>query len=67
MTISEAMKKAVREGNATLAGNICDWIRFERGGTYAEIEAAFIRNTGCTKSDFELLMYYADTEGVPNS
>ena len=66
MTIKEAMQKAVKEGNATLAGRICDKMRFELGATYADIEARFIRNTGCTASDFEALMYYADMEGVPN-
>jgi hypothetical protein len=67
MTIREAMQKAVREGNATLAGRICDKLRFELGMSYAHIQASFIANTGCTASDFELLMYYADTEGVPNA
>ncbi len=67
MTIKEAMIKAVTEGNAALAGRICDKMRFELGATYNDIESRFILNTGCTKSDFELLMYYADVEGVPNS
>lgn len=64
MTIKEAMQKAVREGNSTLAGRICDKMRFELGATYSDIEARFIKNTRCTKSDFEALMYYADCEGL---
>ncbi len=64
MMIKEAMQKAIREGNATLAGRICDKMRFELGATYNDIESRFIKNTGCTKSDFELLMYYADCEGT---
>ncbi len=64
MNIKEAMQKAIKEGNATLAGRICDKMRFELGATYNDIEARFVLNTGCTKSDFELLMYYADCEGI---
>jgi hypothetical protein len=64
MTIKEAMQKAVREGNATLAGRICDKMRFELGATYSDIEARFRHNTGCTAADFEALMYHADCEGL---
>ncbi len=67
MTIKDAMIKAVNERNATLAGRICDKMRFELGATYNDIEARFVRNTGCTPADFEALMYYADQEGIPNS
>ena len=64
MTIKDAMIKAVTERNATLAGRICDKMRFELGATYNDIETRFVQNTGCTKSDFEMLMYYADCEGT---
>ena len=63
MTIKEAMQKAVAEGNSRMAGKIADKMRFELGATYKDIEARFVKNTGCTPADFELLMYYADTEG----
>lgn len=67
MTIKEAMQQAVRDMNARLAGRIADKMRFELGATYSDIEARFIKNTGCTAADFESLMYYADQDGVPNS
>ena len=67
MTIKEAMQKAVKEGNATLAGRICDKMRFELGATYNDIEARFVVNTGCTKSDFEALMYYATLKAPAGS
>ena len=66
MTIKEAMQKAVREGNAVLAGRICDKMRFELGANYKQIEARFVANTGCTPADFESLMYYADTTSSKN-
>lgn len=62
MTIKEAMQKAVTERNAVLAGRICDKMRFELGANYNDIESRFIKNTGCTKADFESLMYWADTQ-----
>jgi hypothetical protein len=63
MTIKEAMIKAVKEGNSTLAGRICDKMRFELGANYQQIQSRFIANTGCTAADFEALMFYADTQG----
>jgi hypothetical protein len=62
MNIKQAMQKAVKEGNATLAGRICDKMRFEQGATYQDIETRFMMHTGCSKSDFESLMYCADMQ-----
>lgn len=62
MTIKEAMQKAIREGNAVLAGRIADKMRFELRATYQDVESRFIKNTGCSASEFESLMYYADTQ-----
>jgi hypothetical protein len=41
MTIKEAMIKAVKEGNSTLAGRICDKMRFELGANYQQIQSRF--------------------------
>ena len=45
-----------------LAGRICDKMRFEQGATYQDIQTRFMMNTGCSKSDFESLMYCADMQ-----
>ena len=61
VTIGEAIKKAVAEGNALMAGRIADRLRFEFGFNYDQTRDAFIKHGGADAEGFEGLMYAADT------
>ncbi len=60
MTGAEAIRKAVTENDAKLAGRISDDMR-SRGIRYSGVFASFNRVTGIDAADFDALMYEADT------
>lgn len=61
MTLKEAIIKSVKEQNAELAGKIADYYRFRLGANYKNVLEAFQKYTEITESEFEALMYEADT------
>jgi len=61
MKMRDAIVRAVRERNAFMAGRIVDRLRTDRGFNYTQIQTLFSEWSGCTASDFEALMYQADT------
>jgi len=59
MKIGEAIKKAVAENDAKLAGQIADSARV-RGISYNGLRDMFIKQTEVDADGFEELMYEAD-------
>lgn len=64
MKISEAVKKAVTENDAVLAGQCADQLRSKCRMTYAQVLAfAQAQVPGLTPEHWEGLMYEADIAG----
>ena len=62
MTLKEAIKKAVDEDNATLAGRCADTMRFGFGLDYNESFAMVEKITGTDVATWDSLLYRADYE-----
>lgn len=63
MRLDEALKRAVAEHNAIMAGRCADVLRYRYGMTYAQVFAFVCEHVpGMTGSRWESLMYEADME-----
>jgi hypothetical protein len=62
MTVGEAMKKAIAEDNAIMAGRVSDQLRFNHGWSYDMVYELAKKTAGISAADFDDLMYRADME-----
>ena len=58
--LSEAMKKAVKENDSDMAGNIADFCRFKLMWDYNKTFEQFNKYTGITKAAFDELLYESE-------
>ena len=62
-TLGEKFDEVKRTGNARLAGQIADFLRFKHGFNYNDV-AAMAQRHGIDADTWEALQYEADAEGV---
>lgn len=61
LSLAEFIRRTVSEGDAAMAGQVCDELRFRHGLNYDQIQRMVEELTGLDAHGWEALMYEADT------